>query len=146
MSFPTEHSVILLSFHNAALQKVPKCRHTAAHQTQTKLNPFPFCTSQQSTGHLRCRLVYSPPLQKDERAPRGYLQRRKYSVYPCNNKRRATQYAPSPLFRIRRGPNCTQIVLSHSLMMHRCRPGLTSVPLLILQHIRIYIARGLQKL
>jgi hypothetical protein len=34
-----------------ALQKVPKCRHTAAHQTHTKLNLFPFCTSQQSAGH-----------------------------------------------------------------------------------------------
>ena len=70
----------------AALHKVPKCRHTVAHQTQTKLNLFPFCTSQQSIG-----LVYSPTLQKDERALRAYLQGRKYSVHPCNNKRSVTQ-------------------------------------------------------
>ena len=46
----------------AALQKVPKCRHTAAHQTKNAAqcsSLFPFCTSEQPTCHHADAFTYT---------------------------------------------------------------------------------------
>jgi hypothetical protein len=66
---------------NAAVSTPPKCRHTAAQQSQTKLILFPFCTSQQSAGHhaaaftsKRFTLSIAYLYQKDERALTVNLQ------------------------------------------------------------------------